>query len=78
MTRKQIEKFAVGYPYPTSYIEILLQKYNYDKIKVDKILQKPYNIIVIEVQNHNTNGITIDGLLSILDARNRKRNKVNE
>ncbi|HHX66889.1 MAG TPA: hypothetical protein GX708_02390 [Gallicola sp.] len=51
MNNRQIEKFAIGYPYPTEYIEILLKKYNYDKIKVNEILCKPYNEVIKEIQN---------------------------
>lgn len=38
MTRKQIEKFAVGYPVPTDWVEILLDYYNGDTNKVHLIL----------------------------------------
>lgn len=27
MTKSRIEEFAVGYPYPADYVEILLKKY---------------------------------------------------
>lgn len=50
MTREQIEKFASGYPYPTDYIEILLNKYGFNTVKVDLILCKPYKEVVEEVQ----------------------------
>lgn len=40
MTRKQIEKFALGYPVPTDWVAVLLGKYNYDKDKVHEILCK--------------------------------------
>lgn len=75
MTHKQIEKFSVGYPYPADYVEILLKKYNYDTEKVHEILCRPYNEVIKEVQNEN--GVTVAGLLSIMEARQRKRNAVN-
>ena len=53
MINKQIEKFAVGYPYPTDYVEILLKKYDYDTLKVHEILRKPYNEVIKEVQSTN-------------------------
>lgn len=50
MTKKQIEKFAVGYPYPTDYVEILLKKYDFNKQKVHEILCSSRDIVVKEVQ----------------------------
>lgn len=50
MTKGQAEKFAVGYPYPTGYVEILLAKYGPDTVKVHKILCKPYAEVIKEVQ----------------------------
>lgn len=51
MTRKQIEKFAVGYPYPTDYIETILGKYDFDKKKTSEALQKmSYDEIAKEIQ----------------------------
>lgn len=70
LTNKLIEKFAVGYPYPTDYVEILLKKYDYDTTKVHEILRKPYNEVIKEVQN--TNEAPVGGLLSIMEARQRK------
>lgn len=75
MTKNQINKFAVGYPYPTEYVEILLKKYNYDTVKVHEILCKPSNEVIMEVQNKN--GVTVGGLLSIMEARQRKRSQQN-
>lgn len=54
MTKSQIDKFAVGYPYPTDYIEILLRKYNFDKAKVHEILCKSKDEVVKEVQTSQT------------------------
>lgn len=50
MTKRQIEKFAVGYPYPSEYVEILLKKYNFDKAKAHEILCKTKDEIWLEVQ----------------------------
>ena len=50
MTKRQIEKFAVGYPYPTDYVEILLKKYNYNKSKVHEILCQNREEVMKEVQ----------------------------
>ncbi len=50
MTKRQVEKFAVGYPYPTDYVEILLAKYGPDTVKVHEILCKPYTEVIKEVQ----------------------------
>ena len=38
MTKRQIEKFAVGYPYPTDVVEDILQKCKFDKDKANEIL----------------------------------------
>lgn len=38
MTKEQIERFAVGYPYPTDYVEHLLRNNNFDVEKVHRIL----------------------------------------
>ncbi|MDF2615396.1 MAG: hypothetical protein K0Q47_51 [Sedimentibacter sp.] len=51
MTRKEIEKFALGHPFPTDYVEILLKKYNYDKGIVRKILCGPSEDVIKEVQS---------------------------
>lgn len=51
MTNNQIDKVAVGYPYPTEYVEILLRKYNFDASVVHNILSKPYDEVVKEVQS---------------------------
>ena len=61
--QQQIEEYAVGYSYPTDYIEILLRRYNYDTERVHEILLKSYNEVVEEVQNANSH-VTI---MSILD-----------
>lgn len=50
MTQNQVEKFAVGYPYPTDYVEILLKKYNYDVAMVHGILSSDYEKVINEVQ----------------------------
>lgn len=50
MTKKQIEKFAIGYPYPTDYVEIILRKCNFDEEKTHLILCKDYNEVVEVVQ----------------------------
>lgn len=49
MNKQQIEKFAVGYPYPTDYVEVLLRKYDFDTIKVHEILCKSYREVFMEV-----------------------------
>ena len=38
MTKNQIEKFAVGYPYPTDVVEEILRKSGFDKNKAHEIL----------------------------------------
>lgn len=50
MTRNQIEKFAVGYPVPTDWVAVLLEKYNYDKNKVHEILCRSKTDIASEVR----------------------------
>lgn len=50
MTRKQIEKFAVGYPVPTDWVEALLDYYNGDTNKVHLILLKSQKEIISEVE----------------------------
>jgi len=50
MTRKQIEKFAVGYPVPTDWVATLLYKYGYDKDKVHEILCRTKEEIAMEVR----------------------------
>ena len=50
MTKNQIEKFAVGYPYPTDYVETLLKKYNFDTTKVHEILCSDKAEVIKEVQ----------------------------
>lgn len=52
MTREQIEKFAVGYPIPTDWVAVLLEKYNDDKNKVHEILCKSKDMIAKEVQEY--------------------------
>ena len=51
MTKKQIEKFAVGYPYPTEYVEILLKKYNFNIERVNDILCGSKETVIAEIQN---------------------------
>jgi len=51
MTREQIEKFAVGYPYPTDYIEDILRKCEFDKEKAHRILCGTYKDVVKVVQS---------------------------
>jgi len=50
MTINQLEKFILGYPYPTDYVELILKKYNYDIEKENKLLCKPYSKVVNAVQ----------------------------
>lgn len=50
MTKKQVEKFAVGYEYPTDYIEIVLEKCKFNKDEAQKILQKPYDEVIKLIQ----------------------------
>lgn len=50
MTRNQIEKFAVGYPVPTDWVAVLLEKYNYNKSKVHEILCKNKEDIAVEIR----------------------------
>lgn len=50
MTKSQIEEFAVGYPYSTDYIEILLISHDYNKEKVHEILIQPQIKVVEEVR----------------------------
>lgn len=38
MKKSKIEKFAVGYPYPTEWVEKVLKHCNYDKQKSHEIL----------------------------------------
>lgn len=38
MTRSQIEKFAVGYPYPTDVVEIVLKSCDYNQDTAHEIL----------------------------------------
>ena len=51
MTKRQIEKFAVGYSYPTDYIELLLKKYDFDTEKVHNILCGSRDMVFSEIQN---------------------------
>jgi flagellar biosynthesis protein FlhB len=50
MTRRQIEKFALGYPVPTDWVAVLLEKYDYDKDKVHEILCKGKEEIAVEIR----------------------------
>ena len=50
MTKSQIEEFAVGYPYSTDYIEILLISNDYNKEKVHEILIQSQIKVVEEVR----------------------------
>ncbi len=52
MTRRQIEKFALGYPVPTDWVAVLLEKYDYDKDKVHEILCKGKEEIVVEIREN--------------------------
>lgn len=54
MTKRQIEEFAVGYPYPTDYVEVILKKYDFDKDKANQALCKTYDEVVKEVQGYST------------------------
>lgn len=60
MNKDQIEKFAVGYPYPTDYVEFLLIKYDFNKEKVHSILIKSQREVINEVQDTTvlTDGFT--------------------
>lgn len=51
MTKRQIEKFAIGYPYPTDYIETFLEKYNFNTEKVHNILCCSREMVISEIQN---------------------------
>ena len=51
MTRNQIEKFAVGYPVPTDWVEIILKKYNFNKDKAHQVLCKSRDEIAKEIQS---------------------------
>ena len=53
MTKSQIEKFAVGYPYPTDWVEDVLKECNYDKVKADNILQSKYKTMTAVVSTRN-------------------------
>lgn len=48
--KNQVEKMAVGYPYPTEYVSILMEKYNCDVNKVHEILCKSHDEVVKEIQ----------------------------
>ena len=50
MTKEQIERFAVGYPYPTAYVEHLLRNNNFDTEKVHEILCGLGERVVSETQ----------------------------
>lgn len=51
MTKRKIDKFAIGYPYPTDYIDILLRKYNFNTKKVHNILCGSRKLVISEIQN---------------------------
>ena len=38
MTKNQIEKFAVGYAYPTNVVEDILRKSDFDKNRANEVL----------------------------------------
>ena len=60
MTKTEIEKFAVGYPYPTDWVEIVLICFDFDIKKANEILlssDKTKNLI------NNTTTMT-DGFTS--------------
>ena len=38
ISKNEIEKLAVGYPYPTAWVEIVVRKYDYDLEKIKEIL----------------------------------------
>ena len=59
MIRRQIEKFAVGYPFPTDLVADLLRKYNFDKNKVHEILCKSKESVISEVQNIYTKNMKV-------------------
>lgn len=59
MQKTEIEKFAVGYPYPTDWVEIVLIYFDYDTEKADKALLN--SNIAEDIINNTTNmdcGIT--------------------
>lgn len=49
--KRQIKKFAIGYTYPTDYVEILLKKYSFDAERVHNILCGSRKLVISEIQN---------------------------
>lgn len=48
MTRNQVEKFAVGYPYPTDWVEMVLRHFAFDTDKAEGALldrNRTYEIV---------------------------------
>lgn len=48
MTRNQVEKFAVGYPYPTDWVEMVLRHFAFDTDKAEEALldrNRTYEIV---------------------------------
>ena len=62
MTKNQIERFAVGYPYPTDWIEIILKHFDFDTNKAKQILlseSRTYEIVQCE-EKKNLNTTTLE------------------
>ncbi len=51
MKRQEIEKFAVGYPYPTDWIESVLRFCDYDKNEAHIILCNKANTLHVIMTN---------------------------
>lgn len=60
MTKKQIEKFAVGFPYPTNWVDYVLKVTNFDTEIAGEILYNKEKTEQI-IQNGT---IMIDGVTS--------------
>ena len=52
-TKNQIEKFAVGYAYPTNVVENILRKSDFDKDKAHEILCNDRKMVEDIWQNKN-------------------------
>ena len=55
MTKRQIEKFAVGWPYPTDDVEAVLKYCDYNTEEANEILrdtQETMKIVQEEYKNH--------------------------
>lgn len=54
MNRNQIGKFAVGYPYPTDWVEMVLRHFAFDTDKAKEALidsNRTYEIVQKQTQN---------------------------